>query len=101
MSVAATMLFLAGALSGSLLVIGAVLLGYKRRSKPHHKDPVYAAARYAAVIQCRRYGNLTHTAMRDALNVPDITVERYLDMLEREGVVRKHGHGVKTFYTRT
>ncbi len=101
MSVAATMLFLAGALAGSLLVMGAMVLGHSRRARLHRKDPIYAAARYTAVTHCRRYGNLTHSVLRHALNVPDMTVERYLDMLEREGVVQKHGHGEKIFYTRT
>lgn len=94
------MLFLAGALTGALLALGAVAFGHRRHTRLHHTDPVYAAAHYAAVTQCRRYGSLTHAALRDALDVPDMTVERYLDMLEREGVVKKHGHDTKTFYTR-
>lgn len=100
MTVAAIMLFLAGALAGSLLVMGAVVLGHKRRARPHEKDPIYAAARYAAVTHCRRYGNITHAALRDALDVPDMTVERYLGMLENEGIISKHGRGARTFYTR-
>ena len=81
-------------------MIGAIVFGHRRRRRPHEKDPIYAAARYAAVTHLGRYGNLTHAVLSDALGVHNMTVERYLRMLEREGVIRRHGHGVKVFYTR-
>ncbi len=100
MGLQSQIIFISGALAGTLLMMGVFMASGHRRSHRHKKDPMYAAARYAAVTHLKRYGNLTHAVLRDALDVPDMTVERYLHMLERDGIVLRHDHGVKSFYTR-
>ena len=100
MALQSGIVFIFGALIGTLLMMGVFLMSRRRRAHRHHNDPLYAAARFAAATHLKRYGNLTHAVLKDALDVPDMTVERYLSMLERDGLLSRHGHGVKSFYTR-
>lgn len=93
-------LLLLGTAFGVLLALGAMAAGRRRRHS-YHRDPMYAAARYAASRHLRTHGTLTVATLRNTLQIPSMTTERYLEQMEREGALRRHGHGERTFYTRT
>jgi hypothetical protein len=92
-------LFLLGAAVGVLLAFGAFVAG-RKRTHSYRRDPIYAAARYAASRHLRAHGTLTVATLRDSLQAPNMTTQRYLDQMEREGLLKRHGHGESSFYTR-
>lgn len=100
MTMQSVIIYLSGMLAGILAAMIFMAVGRRRRPQAGGQDPLFAAARYAAVVHLKRYGTLTHAVLRDALGMPEMTVERYLGMLEHDGTVRRHGHGVRSFYTR-
>ena len=91
---------LLGASLGIVLAYGAVIVG-RKRTHSYHRDPLYAAARYASVRHLRTHGTLTTAMLRETLRIPSMTTERYLDQMEREGLLKRHGHGTSSFYTRS
>ena len=96
--VTALALFLVGSVFGVLLGYGAVVAGRKRRHA-YHRDPMYAAARFAAVRHLRTHGTITVASLRNTLQYPNMTTQRYMDQMEREGMLKRHGHETGTFYT--
>ena len=94
------MLFLFGAVLGVLLTLGAFWLGH-RRSRGYHRDPMYAAARYAVARHLKTHGALSVATLRHTLQIPNMTTQRYLDQMEQEGLLKRHGHDAGTFYTRS
>lgn len=94
-------LFVLGAVAGGLAVRVFAAAARRRAQRPHQRDPLYAATRYAAFTHLKRHGTFTLTALTGAVDLPGHTVQRYLEVMEREGLVRRHGHDARSaFYSR-
>jgi hypothetical protein len=92
-------LILLGASVGVILALVAFSLG-RKRTHSYHRDPVYAAARYATSRHLHRHGTVTLATLRHTLQIPVMTTQRYLEQMEREGMLKRHGHDESAFYTR-
>jgi hypothetical protein len=100
MELSLSMIFITGVLLGSAGMLGALHLGRRRRTRLQNRDPLYAAACYAAMVHVHRYGKVHIPVVAHALNIPDMTAERYLDLMTHEGLVSRHGRPESRFYTR-
>lgn len=93
-------IFIAGLLLGSVGMLATAYLGWRRRMRLQDRDPLYAAACYAAMVHVRRYGKIHVPVIASALQITDMTAERYLDLMADEGRIRSHGRPGFRFYTR-
>lgn len=90
-----------GAVIGAALTVGVRLFGRRRHRTRVPDDPVYAATRFAAVTHIRRHGSVSVPILQGVLDVPEMTIRRYLERMISEGLIRGHGDGQGAFYTRS
>lgn len=87
-----------------VFVVALLTLGLLVRRLMHtHRngDAHYAGAVHAVLRQVMMQGTVNRRQVQAMLAVSDQTALDYLTRMERDGLIRRHGHdGFKTFYTR-
>jgi hypothetical protein len=91
-------LFLSGFLIGGL-VVRWLIMGADRRHR--YLSGLYEPALRATLRYLQSHGTINVAQLERLLSVSGVTAMHYLDRMEREGVLKLHGHrGVAGFYTR-
>jgi hypothetical protein len=95
------LVFLGGFLLGGLAVRFLLEHAARRHLRPHVFDEQYAAAKRVVARHFRHHDTLNLAMMERLMDISGVTALRYLDQLERDGMVKVHGHrGAGAFYTR-
>jgi Fic family protein len=93
-------LFLAGFVAGGFIVRLLMQRSLRTGMRPHEIDEQYQVARRVVRRHFLNHDTLHAAELERSMDIRLMTAQRYLDQLEREGVVRRHGHTRSgAFYT--
>jgi hypothetical protein len=93
---------LAGFLLGGHSVHRLMSASHRRAVRPHELDEQYRAVKIASLRHIRAHGTLNLAAVEHLTDGPAHTALRYLEQMERDGLVRAQGNRSTKglFYTR-
>jgi hypothetical protein len=98
---AMALVLLVGFLMGGLVVRMLMLRAERIQVRPHLLDEQYAACTRAVTRHFKRYDTLNLAQLERLMDIRGLTAMRYLEQLERDRLVKLHGHrGSGAFYTR-
>lgn len=79
---------------------GITRLAHRRYLRPHQLDPQYHPVAKAVLRHLQSHATINLVQSERMLSLRGITVMRYLDQMERDGLVKLHSHNsTGAFYT--
>lgn len=96
-----TLIFvLSGFLLGGIAVFFITRHALRRHARPHQLDPEYGPSVRGVLRHLNSHATINLVQAEQILSIRGMTAMRYLDQMERDGLIKPHDHpGAGAFYT--